>query len=124
MRAEKDGAVYGVVKGVGTALITSLLGIIIFGFIVKLAMLNSSVIGAVDQFIKIISVFLGCMFSVGKGKGLIKGLLIGGIYSTLMQLIFAMIFGGITFGKGFFIDLAFMIIVGALSGVITVNVKK
>ena len=76
MRAEKDGAVYGVVKGVGTALITSLLGIIIFGFIVKLAMLNSSVIGAVDQFIKIISVFLACTLSLKDRAGLISGIII------------------------------------------------
>ena len=92
MQTEKNGIVFGTIKGVSTAIITSLLGIIIFGFIAKGAMLGSAVIGAVNQFIKIISVFLGCMFSAGEGKGLIKGLLIGGLYTVIIYLLFAMLF--------------------------------
>lgn len=124
MQTEKGGIIIGSLKGVGTALITTLIGIIVFGFIVKAATLGSSVISAVNQFLKVISLFLGCLFSAGNGRGLFKGLIIGALYTALVYLLFSLLFDGITFGGGFFIDLIFALVVGGLSGIITVNVKK
>ena len=118
MGESKSGTVYGVIKGVGTALITTLLGIIIFGFIVKAATLSPSVIKAVNQFLKVISVFLGCIFSAGNGKGLIKGVLVGLFYTVIVYLIFNLLFSGIAFDGSFFIDLIFSCVIGGLAGII------
>lgn len=123
MSSNNTNAVVGVVKGVGAALIATLIGVIIFGFIVKAAALSGTVIGAVNQFLKIISLFLGCLFSSGKGVGLIKGLVIGALYTVIINLIFSLILGAGTF-DGFFINLLFGVVVGSLSGVITANVKR
>jgi putative membrane protein (TIGR04086 family) len=124
MSSNNDSAIVGVVKGVGAALIATLFGIVILGFIVKSAAFSGAVIGAVNQFLKIISLFLGCLFSSGKGVGLIKGLIIGALYTVIVNLIFSLVLSVGIFDGKFFIDLIFAMIVGGLSGVVTANVKR
>lgn len=118
------GGIGCIIKGVLSALIVTLIGIFIFAFIAKVACLSQNVIKSVNQFIKILSIFLGCNFSVKEKGGLLKGLLIGLIYMTLSYLLFALFGAEIDFGLKLIIDLIFGIIVGGISGVITVNVKK
>ena len=113
-----------IIKGVSTALIITLVGVLIFAGVVKIATLNSGVIKAVNQFIKILSVFLGCTFSLKESKGLIKGVIVG-VFSTLITyLIFALVGGAVSFGLSFLLDLVMGLIVGGVSGVIAVNLKR
>ncbi len=111
-------------KGIFTALIVALVGVLIFAGVLKLANLNNGVIKAVNQFIKVLAVFLGCYFSVRESKGLVKGLIVGIFSAVLIFLAFALICGNLSFGVGFFIDLIFMAIIGAISGIISVNIKN
>ncbi|MBQ8427361.1 MAG: TIGR04086 family membrane protein [Clostridia bacterium] len=113
-----------VLKGGATAVIITLVGILAFAFVIKLSYLNSTVIKSVNQFIKVLSVFLGCFIFVRENKGLLKGGLIGCFSAVMTYLIFALMGGGFSFGASFFIDLIFQLIVGAISGIITVNLKK
>ena len=76
-----------------------------------------------NQFIKIISVFIGCLFSFSGVKGLIRGAITGLTVTVITYLIF-LLFGAASFGTGFLIDLALLTVVGAISGIIAVNVKK
>ena len=120
----KKGLIGGVLKGCLASVIITLVSILIFAGVVKMANLNSSVIKAVNQFIKILSVFLACFFTV-KGKGgLIKGGLIGCVSAIIVYLIFSLMGGGLAFDGLFVIDVIFQLIVGAISGIVTVNVKK
>lgn len=119
-----DGFFPSVIKGIATAVIVTLVSILIFAFIIKVATLNASVIKAVNQFIKILSVFLGC-FSFIRGKqGLLKGCLVGLFTTVIIYLLFSLIGGAISFGTAFIIDIVFGLIVGSISGIIAVNVKK
>lgn len=124
MEKSENGGFLSVVKGVGTAVIVTLVGVLIFAAVVKIAALNTSVIKAVNQFIKILSVFLGVSVSVRGKMGLIKGLAIGVVSTVVTYLLFTLIGGEISFGTPFFVDLLFGLIVGAISGVIVVNVRK
>jgi len=121
---ENNGFLSSVIKGIGSAVIITLVGVLIFGAIIKLACLSSNVIKAVNQFIKILSIFLASTFSVRGGKGLIKGAIIGVISTLVIYLVFAIMDSGIAFDGGFVIDLIFGLIVGAISGVISMNLKK
>ena len=121
---EKTGFIFTVLKGVGITIISTLIGVLIFAGIIKTAYLDVSVIKPVNQFIKVLSVFLGCFFSVKKGLALIKGALIGVISTVVIYLLFAFIGGGVSFGVSFFLDLVFGLIAGAVSSVIASNVKK
>ena len=118
------GFISNVIKGICGAIIITLVGVLIFAGVIKTARLSSSVIKAVNQFIKIISIFLGVFFSVRNDKGLIKGALIGLISTAVIYLIFSLIGSDTDFSVTFIIDLVFGLIVGAISGVIAVNVKN
>ena len=121
---KQSGFIGGVIKGISTVIIITLLSVLVFAGIVKLATLSSSVIKAVNQFIKIISVFLGCAFTVKENKGLIKGIIIGAISTVITYLLFALIGGGVSFGLNFLLDVVLGVVVGGTSGVISVNFKK
>ena len=110
-------------KGVILASIITLVSILFFALIVKLADLGGGTIKAVNQFIKIVSLFLGCFFNLRGGKGLLKGVSVGIFYTLFIYVVFSFL-GGNAFGTGFFIDLAFGLTVGAVSGVAAVNLRR
>ncbi len=110
-------------KGAFFGLIITLIGILIFAGIIKVCGISEKTVKPVNQFIKIISLFFGCFFSVKGKMGYLKGGIIGIVYMMLTYLVFALFFGG-KLGYAIFIDLAFGCAIGALSGIFTVNVKK
>ena len=125
MRNGKErGAFSQIIKGAFSALITALIGVLIFAWIIKLASLNGTVVKAVNQFIKILSVFLGCFFSLRNGFGLIKGLVVGSLSALLISLTFALIVGNLSINSGMALDVLVMAIVGGISGIVSVNLKK
>lgn len=121
MQEKAKGGLFLTIKGVGVSLITALVGILVFAFVAKVANLNSGVIKAVNQFIKILAVFMGCLTATKGGKGLIKGVFVGVLFTLLIYLIFTFIGGQKLFSYNFFIDLIFGVIIGGISGVITVK---
>ena len=86
------------IKGILTGVIATIAGILIFAVIVNLTGINQSVIKGVNQFIKIISVFIGCLFSFSGEKGLIKGAISGIIITVITYLIF-LLFGHLICGS-------------------------
>ena len=115
---------FSVLKAVATAVIITLFAVLIFGLIAKFVTINFKIIRVINQFLKVISVFLGCFLVVRERKGLLKGLIIGFIFAIVTYLLFALIGKGLSFKLSFLIDLAFLIIIGGISGVVAVNVKK
>lgn len=112
------------IKGVFAACICTLLGVLIFSFIIKLAALSSAVIKPVNQFIKVISIFLGCFLFVRGKKGFVKGGAVGLLFTIAIYCLFALISGTSVFKNGFLLDLLFCLAIGILSGILTVNIKK
>lgn len=124
MQKDGNGIIISTIKGLAVAIIATLLGILVFAGIIKVANLNSTVIKSVNQFLKVLSVFLGCLFGISGKNGLIKGALIGTLSAVVTYLLFALIGSQPVFSSEFFIDLVFYLIIGVISGIITVNVKK
>ena len=120
----QSGFFLSVIKGGLTALITTLIAVLIFAGVIKSASLGTWVIKAVNQFIKVLSVFLGCFFCVKQGKGLIKGVLIGVLSCMLTALVFVLVCGNEISLSSFLIDLGFLAVIGAVCGATTVNVKR
>ncbi|MBE5753930.1 MAG: TIGR04086 family membrane protein [Clostridiales bacterium] len=122
---EKGAFFSSIIKAAALSVIVSLVGALIFALVLSFTNLDSGVIKTVNQFIKILAVFLGCFFFIKDNAGLFKGLISGALSAFITYLIFALISGvGINFGAEFFIDLAFTAVIGAISGIIAVNVKK
>ena len=119
----EGGFLSTLLKSVILSVLLTLSAVLIFSAVVKSAGLDSNVIKWVNQFIKVVSVFVGCFFSVHGKLGLVKGGLSGILYSVVVFTIFALIAGVSPFGAQLIIDCLFTCAIGAISGVIAVNRK-
>lgn len=119
-----SGFVSGTVKGILVSVAFVLLGILLFALLIGIFGFSSSVIKPVNQVIKVLSIFCGVMLCVRGGKGLIKGALVGFFSIILTYAVFAFMGGEGLFNVMFVLDLIFGAVIGAISGIISVNVKK
>ena len=113
-------------KGTLVSLAVSLVGILIFAFIIKYVAVPTSAIKPINQVIKGISLLLGTYIALRKTDkmGLISGLLIGLFYTVLAFLVFSILDGNFEFSKTLVNDLLFGGIIGAICGVIAVNLRR
>ena len=122
--SEREGFFSGIIKGGLTAIIITLVGVLIFAGIAKFTLFNNGVVKAVNQFIKILAIFLGCSFNIRGKNGLIRGGILALLSTVITYLLFSLFCGTSAFNQNFFLDLIFTMLIGAISGAITVNVKK
>ena len=81
-------------------------------------------ITAVNQVIKAVAIFVGCMVCVKPSRGLLKGLVSGVAVIILTYFLFAILAGEISFGWTNVLDLVFGALVGAVSGFVAGFVKN
>ena len=123
---EKKGNVKPIIKGVLVALAISLVAILLFAFLLRWTNISDSLIAPVNQVIKGVSIFLGVFFGLKKVKqnGIINGLIIGFLYTIVAFLVFSLLDGAFCFDKSLLNDMLFGTIIGAICGIICVNLKK
>lgn len=116
----------GILKGSLIALSISLVGILLFAFVLRFTSISDKFILPINEVIKGISVFLGTFlgFKRQKKMGLVGGFLIGFIYTILAFVAFSALNGSFNFDKTLLTDLLFDSIIGAICGIICVNIKK
>ena len=114
----------GILKAVFSAVIITLVGVLIFAGLLKFTLLSQNVIKAVNQFIKIIAIFLGCSFNIRGRSGLVRGIIMAFLSTIITYLLFSLLCGKMMFGNMFLVDLIFTSIIGGVSGIISVNIKK
>lgn len=113
------------IKALLISLIVTFSLIIIFALVIKWTNLKDSVITPVNLVIKGISVFLGALIlTKGSTKGLLHGILFGAVYTIIAFSVFSLLVGEFLLGVGFLSDIAFSAVVGAIAGIIGVNIKK
>ena len=110
----KGGAVE-VGKSVGISVIVTLAAVLLFAFLIKIF------ITPVNQVIKALAIFLGCLLSLRDTKGWLKGAIAGILVILFTYFIFAIIAGEISFGLSNVLEFLFGGVAGAISGVIAVN---
>jgi len=122
----KNKILLSILKGSLTALCISLVGILMFAFLLKFTNISDSVIRPVNQVIKGVSVLLGVFIGLKKEKdmGLVSGLLIGIIYTMVAFLVFSILDGNFAFNRTLLNDVIFGGLMGAICGIICVNIKK
>ena len=115
-----------VVKGSITSVSITLVLILLFAILIRFVNISEKVIMPVNQFIKILSIFLGVYSALKfhKEKGWFKGMLIGVIYSVLAFTVFAILSSQLSLSWSTFLDVVFSSVIGGISGIITVNLKK
>lgn len=113
-----------VLKAVLFATLISLAMVLIFAIVIRFANVENKVIMPVNIAIKILSLLIGVMLAFKNlQNGLVKGAISGLVYMLFTFLIFSALtaFKDVSFS---WIDLITLPIAGAISGIITVNVKS
>ena len=111
-------------KGIVVSLLFSLISVLLFALCIELFSIPLSAIKPTNCVLKIVSVFLGVLVSVKENKGLIKGFVLGLIISFASFLLFGTIGGEINFSLDFFWELLLGGVIGAISGIVAVALKK
>ena len=121
---EKDNSFFmGALKGSLIALCVSLIGILIFAFLIRFISISDNAISPINQVIKGVSILTGTFIGLKRTKemGFISGLVIGIIYTALSFVTFSILDGQFVFSKTLLNDLLFGGIIGAICGVIAIN---
>lgn len=115
-----------VAKGVLCGLCVAFVGILLFAFVLRFTNVPDSIITPVNQVIKGISIFFGVFFGLKKQKkmGIVYGFLIGLLFIVVAFFVFSLLDGTLVFDKTFLNDIVFGSIIGAICGIICVNLKK
>ncbi|MBO4412801.1 MAG: TIGR04086 family membrane protein [Clostridia bacterium] len=115
-----------VLKGALISLAVSLIGILIFAFFIKYIAISTSAIKPINQVIKGISLLIGTFIALKSSDkmGLMSGLLIGIVYTFLAFIVFSILNGNFEITKVLANDILFGAIIGAICGVIAVNIRK
>ena len=123
---ERDrGYVFEIVKANVIALIIALVAILISALAVKLFSASDKAIPIINQVIKSISIFIGCLVSLKKPKnGWLRGFISGFIFVWLSFVVFSALDNNFEFGLSLFNDCVLGSISGMISGIIAVNVRK
>ncbi len=123
-KSEKNRVWFMIIKSVLLTVAVSLAFVLVFGIIVKLTSLSETVIRPINQFIKVVAIFVGCFFSLSGEKGYLKGGISGLLSALFTYLLFCLISSGSFSVAGFFLDLLFGVTVGVIFGILTVNLKS
>ncbi len=118
-----DGA-FCVVKGAALALALSFLSTVVFAVILRCTQLSEKLVYPVTQTLKAICLCIGALVFVRGEKGLLKGAGVGLAFTALSYLAFSSLGGDFSLSWLIIAELAISLAVGALGGIVAVNVKN
>jgi len=112
--------VFSLIKGLLTAAVVTVLGVAAFALLLRLFDVSDAVVSAVNQALKLLSVFLGVRAAAGKGGGgVLKGALLGFLYMALGILGYQVFSGIDASPAAYWADLAMGVAAGGLFGMIS-----
>ncbi len=121
---KEKGTLLQILTAAAVSALLVIAGILLFAGAIRLFALPTAAVRPVNQFIKTVGLFLGCVFVLKGNAGAVKGGIAGILAALTLTGAFALA------GKGGFsassaaLDLLFFALIGAISGVIAVNIKK
>ncbi|WP_438848752.1 TIGR04086 family membrane protein [Anaerocaecibacter muris] len=123
---ERDrGYVFEIVKANIIALIVALIAILVSALIVKIFTVSDGAIPIINQVIKSVSIFIGCLVSLKKpNNGWLRGLICGFIFMWLSFVVFSALDNNFVFGLSLLNDSVLGAVAGMISGIIAVNIRK
>ena len=115
---------FTVIKATLLALAVSLLTAVVFAVILRAAPIARRTIYTVNQVLKGISILIGVSVFVRGEKGWLKGGGTGSLFTALSYLAFSAIGGDFSFTWLIFVELLTAFLIGAIGGVLAVNIRK
>ena len=115
-----------VLKGSITAIVITLISLVIFSTVLANTNINENTIIPVIIAVAAISILIGSIISVSKisKKGLLNGALEGLIFIAIIYLLSSMVNGNFSFDFNSLIIIISAIIAGMFGGIIGVNLKR
>lgn len=123
---ERDrGYVFEIVKANIIALIVALFALLASALAVKLFNISDGAIPIINQVIKSLAVFIGCIVSLKKpNNGWLRGIICGFTFAWLSFLVFSALDNHFEFGLALLNDCVLGAVAGMISGIISVNIRK
>ena len=115
---------FSIVKGVGIALLFSLLLSVIFANVLVVAPLSDKVIYPVNQVVKMLSVAIGTLAFVRGEKGWLKGGGIGLLFTALSYLAFSALGGDFSLSPLLISEVLLALLTGVICGIFAVNRRR
>lgn len=121
---EKDN-LKDIFKAVLFALVVSIVCVLIYAIVVKFLMVSDTAILIGNTVIKLVSILLGTFLAFRRAEnGVIKGAVVGVLYAVVSHFVFSALSGSKLFAGLDLLGFVFCMVVGAISGIIAVNVRK
>ena len=115
---------FTVMKATLFALAVSLLMVLGFAVLLRAGGIGEGWIYPVNQVLKAVSIMVGVFTFVKGEKGWLKGGGTGLLFTALSYLAFSAIGGDFSLGWLIFAEIVVAFLVGGVSGILTVNIKK
>ena len=114
------GGVLTLIKCALIGIVCSLLGTVIFAFVLKFANLSNTFISYINDLIKVFSIFIMvmCLKRKSEEKLLVKSIVAGVIYAILSFVLFSILNASLVFDLSVLYNLLFAVIVSAICSVI------
>ena len=115
-----------IVKGVMFALGITIVAVLLLAIVYKFVNMSDATIKIINQIIKILSIAIGVFICLknDKSKGMLKGAIVGGIYTIISFFVFSILVSTFSFSFSLLYDILFASIIGLIFGIIFVNIKS
>lgn len=122
---ERRAAILSIIKGLGAAAGATLAGMALLAGVVVLTGAGDSVVLAVNQALKAISISVGAMAAVGLGgrRGFVMGAVVGTLYMVLGYGLYCAIDARLAPAGLLATEFLMGALVGALAGALAANIK-
>lgn len=124
VREREKGTVLQILTAAAVSVLLVMAGVLLFAGAIRLFSLPTSAVRPVNQFIKTVGLFLGCVFTLKGSRGALKGFLAGIVAALVLILVFAVAGKNFPSFSSAALDLLLFAAVGLISGIVAVNVKK
>ncbi len=122
---ENKGYVFEIIKANIIALIFALVAVLLSALVVKLFTVSDKAIPIINQVIKGLAVFIGCIFSLKRpNNGWLRGMICGFIFMWISYVVFSLLDSRFVFGLSLLNDCVLGTVSGMISGIIAVNIRK
>lgn len=105
------------------AIAFALIAILLAALVIKLFNVTDDAIPIINQVIKSLAIFIGCILSLKKpNNGWLRGILCGISFALIAYVVFSMLNGNFDLSITLLNDCAFGALSGMISGIIAVNI--
>ena len=116
--------IFTVIKATLLALAISLLSAVVFAVFLRVSSIGDGWIYPINQLLKGVSIVVGVFLFAEGEKGWLKGGGTGLLFTALSYLAFSALGGGFTLSWLILLELFAAFLIGSISGILAVNLKK